>query len=153
LKHGALRFDRPAHRLVFDAKVLELPLTMADPAALRLASDQCEMELSALGYDGDLVTRVRGLVQRDTEGFRSVEEVASALSLSSRTLKRKLATQGTTFSSLLEEERKLRSLRLLDAGVPLQTIADRAGYSDVANFTRAFRRWTGATPGAYRRKR
>ena len=152
LKHGLLRFDMPQHRLVFDAKVLDLPLTMADPAALRLARDQCENELSALGYDGDLVTRVRGLVQRDVDGFRSVEEVASALSLSSRTLKRKLAAQGTSFSAVLEDERKSRALRLLAADTPLQTIADRLGYSDVANFTRAFRRWTGATPGAYRRK-
>jgi AraC-like DNA-binding protein len=153
LKHGALRFDMPAHRLVFDAHVLDLPITMADPAALRLARDQCEMELSALGYDGDLARRVRGLLQRDADGFRSVEEVASALSLSSRTLKRKLASQGTSFSALLEAERRSRALRLLEADTPLQTIADRVGYSDVANFTRAFRRWTGATPGAYRRKR
>ncbi|MDB4998658.1 MAG: Transcriptional regulator, AraC family protein [Myxococcaceae bacterium] len=152
LKHGLLRFDMPQHRLVFDAKVLDLPLTMADPAALRLARDQCEKELSALGYDGDLVTRVRGLVQRDADGFRSVEEVASALSLSSRTLKRKLEARGTSFSVVLEDERKGRALRLLATDVPLQTIADRLGYSDVANFTRAFRRWTGATPGAYRRK-
>ncbi len=151
-KKGLLRFDMPQHRLVFDAKVLDLPLTMADPAALRLARDQCEKELSALGYDGDLVTRVRGLVQRDAGGFRSVDEVASALSLSSRTLKRKLAAQGTSFSVVLEDERKSRAMRLLAADMPLQSIADRLGYSDVANFTRAFRRWTGATPGAYRRK-
>lgn len=152
LKNGLLRFGKPAHRIVFDAKFLELPLTMSDPAALRLARDQCERELRALDDEGGLVMRVRGLLKRDAEGFRSATEVAAALSLSSRTLKRKLALRDTSFSALLDDDRRDRALALLEGDVPLQRVADLLGYSDVANFTRAFRRWTGTSPGHYRRR-
>lgn len=96
--------------------------------------------------------RVRGLLKRDAEGFRSATEVAAALSLSSRTLKRKLALRDTSFSALLDDDRRDRALALLEGDVPLQRVADLLGYSDVANFTRAFRRWTGTSPGHYRRR-
>jgi AraC-like DNA-binding protein len=148
-------FDRPVHRLVFDAAVLDLPLMMADPAALRLASEQCERELDALSSitrDRDLVARVRALCARKDGGFRSLEEVADELHGSVRTLKRRLAAEGTAYTSLLEEERRDRALRLLrSADLSIDEVAERVGYSDVTNFTRAFRRWTGTTPAAYRK--
>jgi AraC-like DNA-binding protein len=72
--------------------------------------------------------------------------------VSPRTLKRKLADLGTGFSELLEEQQRERALMLLRSEqLSLEDVAARVGYSDVANFTRAFRRWTGLTPGAYRR--
>jgi AraC-like DNA-binding protein len=151
---GRLRFDQPAHQLVFDAAVLELPMKMADPAALRLAAEQCERELATLraGADERVLAQVERLVARAGGGFRSLDEVARALHLSPRTLKRRLAAEGASFSDVVEHERRERALLLLAApDLPLDAVAERLGYSDVANFTRAFRRWTGTTPGAYRR--
>ena len=55
----SLTFDRPAHRLVFDAKLLATPFQLADAAAKRLASEQCEKDLTALGFSGRLSARVR----------------------------------------------------------------------------------------------
>jgi len=57
-----------------------------------------------------------------------------------------------SYSALIEEERRTRALVLLrSSGIPTKEIAERLGYSNVANFLRAFRRWTGQTPAAFRR--
>ncbi|APR87787.1 Transcriptional regulator, AraC family protein [Minicystis rosea] len=147
-----MRFGAPEHRIVFDAKELDLPLIQADPIALRLAREQCERELSALGGGGQVATRVRALLPRAEGGFLSIDETAARLGMSPRTLKRRLADEGLTFSELLEEQRRERALLLLQSpDRSIEEVADGVGYSDVANFTRAFRRWTGSTPTAYRR--
>jgi AraC-like DNA-binding protein len=150
---ASLRFGQPAHRLIFPASVLDLPIVMADPAALRLAREQCERELDALGHEGSITMQVRSLLSVHGGGFRSLDEVAALLSMSPRSLKRRLAEQSAEFSALLDQERRDRALLLLASDLPLESLAERLGYSDVANFSRAFRRWTGTTPGAFRRSR
>jgi AraC-like DNA-binding protein len=148
----AVRFAQPANRLLFDATDLDQPLTMADPASLRLASEHCERELGLLGQDGPIVARARRLVVKDGGVARSVEEVAGLLHLSPRTLQRRLAGEGVTHGSLVDDELRDRAMQLLQSSdLPLEQVAARLGYSDVSNFTRAFRRWTGATPAQYRR--
>jgi AraC-like DNA-binding protein len=147
-----VRFGQPANRLVFDASVLDLPLTMADPAAMRLARDQCERELDALGLGGNVAGRVRGLIAKKEGGFRSLEEIAAEMHVSARTMKRKLAMEGLAYSELLEEQQRDRALLLLRTpSIAIDEVAARVGYSDAANFSRAFRRWTGMTPAAFRR--
>ncbi|MCC6994067.1 MAG: AraC family transcriptional regulator [Deltaproteobacteria bacterium] len=163
---GVVRFGQPVHQLVFDAAVLDLPLNMADPAAQRLAREQCERELLALGAGAGITAAVRRALADPgggggtagaggtggAGGFRGLDEVARALAMSPRTLKRRLSEAGASFSELLDEQRRDRALLLLrDGALTLDAIAERLGYSDVANFTRAFRRWTGKTPGALRR--
>jgi AraC-like DNA-binding protein len=148
---GVLRFSQPANRLVFDAEVLELPLITADPVAMQLARAQCERELAMLVEGGSFVARVRGAVG---DGFRGLEEVAKRLRISTRTLKRRLAEHGTTFSQVVEELRHQRALVLLEnQELSVAEVAERLGYTEVPNFGRAFRRWTGMTPVAFRRGR
>jgi AraC-like DNA-binding protein len=146
------RFSQPVNQLVFDAHVLDLPLSMADRGSQQLAVEQCERSLEALGLDGDVLDRTRRLALKDQGGSRSLDEVATALHLSPRTLKRKLASCGVTYSDLLDEQRLESALLLLQRdGASIEAIAERLGYSDIANFGRAFRRWTGISPAAYRR--
>jgi AraC-like DNA-binding protein len=153
---GPVRFGQQSNRLIFATEVLDLPLVMADPVAAQLARAQCEKELDALGDDGQAAGRVRALLQREREeggGFRSVTEVAKLLHVSERTLKRQLAASGTTFSDVLDELRSEEAMRLVgNRALTLEDVAERLGYSDVANFTRAFRRWTGTTPGTFRKR-
>ncbi|HEX8953322.1 MAG TPA: helix-turn-helix transcriptional regulator, partial [Polyangia bacterium] len=153
LAPGTMRFGRRQHRLVFDADTLELPFATADPAALVLTREQCERELDALGFAGPFRERVAALALRGGGGARSVEEVAAQLRVSSRTLKRRLAELGTSYSAILDRERKRRALALLrTTTLTMDEVAERLGYSDVANFGRAFRRWTGSSPAATRRR-
>jgi AraC-like DNA-binding protein len=147
---GLIKFDRPANRLIFAAKLLDTPLKTADPIATQLARAQCERELAAI-VDAGFPGRVRAAIARRAEGVPSLAEVARELHVSTRTLKRKLADRGTTFSAILDDVRRQRALLLLDnRELSIGEIAGKLGYSEVPNFTRAFRKWTGTTPGAYR---
>jgi AraC-like DNA-binding protein len=147
-----VRFEQPANRLVFDAALLDLPLVSADRAALRLAREHCEVELDASIADSGLLPRVRAILARASEAAASVAEVAAAMGMSPRTLKRRLAAHGVSFSALLADARRDSALRLLSASaLSVDAIAQRLGYSTAPNFIRAFRRWTGRTPSAYRR--
>lgn len=145
-------FEQPSNRLVFDSAYLELPLVMADPTASRMALEQCERELAALGEHAQLAGRVRRLVEESERGVPSLENVAERLHVSTRTLKRQLAQQGTSFSEILDDIREQKALLLLARNsLSVEQVADRLGYSDVANFTRAFKRWTGLTPSGWRK--
>jgi AraC-like DNA-binding protein len=146
------RFGQPVSQVVFDSAILAMPLVQADRAALRLARDECERALDALGYDGDFVERVRRAIRTGGAGFRSFEGVADNLAISSRTLRRMLTAQGLSFSELLDRERRDKATFLLQTSrVSLDEVAERLGYSTLSNFVRAFHRWTGLTPAAYRR--
>jgi AraC-like DNA-binding protein len=147
-----VRFGQATNRLLFRASVLNLPYTMGDPVALRLAKEQCERELNSLGLDGRVVGRVQRLMSKSEGGFRSLEEVAGEMHLSPRTLKRRLASEGLSYSTLLEQERHERALLLLRSpDLSIAQVVSRLGYANAANFARAFRRWSGRTPAEYRR--
>ncbi|MBX3250118.1 MAG: AraC family transcriptional regulator [Myxococcales bacterium] len=148
-----VRFGRPSTRLLFRRAHLETPLVTGDPAASRLTLEQCERELEALGLGAHLSQRVQALLPAPDGGVRTLDEVARAVHVSPRTLKRRLADEGTSFSALVDAHRHRRALDLLAGSLSLDEIASRLGYSDLANFSRAFRRWTGASPGAWRRAR
>lgn len=147
-----VRFGAPENRIVFPRSTLDVPLVLADPAAFRLATDQCEKALSAIRDASRVTAKVRSLLGRRGGLMRSLDDVAKQLHVSSRTLKRHLAAEGTTFKSVHDDARRDEALRLVRTDLGLELVADRLGYSDLANFTRAFRRWTGMTPGAYRRR-
>src|SRR5262249_2657096 len=138
-----LRFDQPISQIVLLESDLELPLLTPDRAALRLALEPCDRTLQTFGVSAGTEQRpLNGVLQHD--GRLSFDEAASALGVSPRTLKRRLAETGVTFSSLLEKARRERALLLLRSpDLSLDDIAERLGYSTVSNLVRAFRRWTG----------
>jgi AraC-like DNA-binding protein len=148
------RFGQLANRIVLDASVLDSPIVTADPMSLKLARTLCERALDELGFDTGLVERVRRTLARGEGGFRSLEDVADEIHLSQRTLKRRLAAQGVSFSTLVERERQEQALALLRSSrFSIEEVAERLDYSNASTFVRAFRRWTGTTPAAYRRRR
>jgi AraC-like DNA-binding protein len=150
---ASLRFGQPQHRMIFDAKILAIALGERDPVAEQLAREQCERELAELGA-ADPLAQVRALLPTDASGFRTLEQVAERMHVSARTLKRRLAEHGASFSALLDEARRDRATLMLRGGeLGIDEIGTRLGYSDPANFARAFRRWTGVSPAAYRRRR
>jgi AraC-like DNA-binding protein len=152
LGDNVVAFEQPVDRVIFDAAYLELPLVMADATASRIALEQCERELAALGEHAQLAGRVRRFIDEFDKGVPSLEDVASRLHVSTRTLKRQLAQQGTSFSVILDDIREQKALLLLARkDLSVEQVADRLGYSDVANFTRAFKRWTGQTPSGWRK--
>ncbi len=147
-----IRFGCPTTRALMKAEVLDWPLVTADPVALRLARDQCTRELAALSSVGQVVRAVRRALSKGDGRLRSALEVANAVHMSPRTLRRKLQLEGSSLAQLLDEERRDKALllvRLEDAS--MAQIAERLGYRNAQNFERAFQRWTGRSPAAYRR--
>ena len=82
----------------------------------------------------------------------SASALSRQLRLGTRTLRRRLEEHGTSYLAVLERVRRDVALAALrDPNVPLSEVARRAGFADQAAFSRAFRRWHGVAPGAYRR--
>lgn len=145
-------FDRPSTQLRFDSRSLDFPYCMPDPLAHRLAGEQCQAELDVLTLSSGLAARVRGLIVRSEGGCRGLDEVATALNRSGRTLKRQLGGLGVSFSVLRDEALREKALLLLRSPrLSLAEISASLGYSNVTNFERAFLRWTSMTPAASRR--
>ena len=147
------RFAMEANQLRFPAAYLDLPIETANPSTAKLVTDSCNRELGMLSYTEDFLARVRALLVPDDGGYPDLETVAARLFVSDRTLKRRLVKSGFTFRRLLDEARCRDSIRLLrDPTLSVEAVSQRIGYADPANFTRAFRKWTGTSPGAFRER-
>lgn len=147
-----LKFDQPHILSSFDKQYLGLTMVNADPIASQIAINQCESALSALGERRRLSMRVRDILTNSEQHYLSIEQVADRLHMSDRTLKRQLAAEGTSFSTLVDEVRYRHATSLLSrTDYTLEQIADELGYSDVANFSRAFKRWSGRSPSNWRK--
>ncbi|GLQ98047.1 AraC family transcriptional regulator [Dyella mobilis] len=147
----ATRFGTGLCQIRFPVAYLDLPLANANASTCRHIRTQCERERARLRRSDDLVIRIVDLLQRRDTGYPGIEETAGLLCMSSRTLKRKLHRLGLNFRNLVDDARKDAVLRdVLNPGLRFDEIAVRTGYSDPANLTRAFRRWTGESPSQYR---
>ncbi|MBZ2190504.1 AraC family transcriptional regulator [Alcanivorax sp. JB21] len=144
-------FDCAYHQMRFPAHRLERRLRFADPRLARMAAAQCEQELANIKAPPRLLGQVRRIVLSRAGRFPGVDEVASDLHMSSRTLKRKLQQLGTSYQKVLDDLRKgLAVEHLTQTSATVDDIALFLGYSDASNFARAFRRWTGRSPTDYR---
>ena len=84
-------------------------------------------------------------------GYPKLERVAGEVGITRRTLQRRLATAGTSYSNLVNEARYQLAAELLeDRSVPISSIAKAVGFANHSGFSRAFHRWTGMTPRQYR---
>jgi AraC-like DNA-binding protein len=148
---GPARFERPLNRISFAPSILGESLQMADAVAARQALIECERELGSLLETSSLLASVRRQLGGRDRGYPSLTELARERHVSPRTMKRRLAEQGTSYQRLLDEIRRDRSLKLLEIeSLTIEQIAEQLGYSDAANFNRAFRRWLDVSPSVWR---
>lgn len=151
-----VRYGMPVNALRLPRRFLDRRPVLADPHASRQAIELCERELVlAADHEADIMARVRAqLVAGRTGGYPQLDEVAVRMHMSPRTLKRRLQQVGSSFLLLLEEARRRDAHELLvQTDLPVQAVAERLGYLNPANFSRAFSRWTGESPAAYRARR
>lgn len=127
------------------------PLPTFDAHLVRMLDDQCRQQLQRRQVTG-LAGQVRQQLLGPLGLIASLDEIADTLAMSPRSLRRKLEQEGTSFRTLLDEERRQISLQLLSGSeMKLDELAIHLGYTDTASFTRAFRRWMGCSPGEYRK--
>jgi AraC-like DNA-binding protein len=130
---------------------LDRPLLAANAALLREAVEGCQRELSRRHRGQGMAARVRQILLEGRHGMPGLDAVAAALHLTPRTLHRRLVAEGSAFRELQDELRHQLALEHLRAGrLTLQEIAFVLGYTDLANFRRAFKRWEGAAPSEFR---
>jgi AraC-like DNA-binding protein len=86
-----------------------------------------------------------------SKGQFTLDQAAIAMEMSARTLQRRLAEQGLSYSGLVDEVRFFQARELILHQKKLMDVAIQLGYSDAGSFTRAFERWTGMTPMQYRK--
>ncbi|MEV6110253.1 AraC family transcriptional regulator [Streptomyces sp. NPDC051940] len=152
------RFDAPRTAVAFAAHWLAAPVIRDEAALEELLSRAPADLLSRRSYGTTVGEQVRHTLAGSlTTGRRrparlpGLTEVAARLALSPATLRRRLRAEGTSFQELKDAVRRDAALTSLAAGgEPIALLASRLGYSEDTAFHRAFRRWTGTTPGAYR---
>lgn len=146
-----LNFGRPQSAFWFDATRLQDPVRR-DETALRAFLADAQANVIVPRRDDVVSARVRSHLQQTQPAWPDLAATAEALHMSTSTLQRRLASEGTSFQSLKDELRRdMAIVRLNTSTVPLATLADELGFADSTAFQRAFKCWTGSAPGAYRR--
>lgn len=155
LFRAPVRFGAALDRLCFSAEEWDSPTESADAALARLMEEHARilarrLPQAVVGFRAEVQ---KTIASAPAEGG-SAPEVARALHVSVRTLQRKLVATGTTFREVSDTVRgQLAEGYLTDPRVSIAEVAFLLGFSDQSSFNRAFRRWTGETPGRWRRMR
>ena len=151
---GPITFDAPFIRHQVHVSELDVRSPVADAHLQRLAEVQLERQLAdvvARMEVPDLVTRVRTLLAARLHEGASIDQIARSLHYSVRTLRRRLDQRGLSFQGLVEEVRFAHAVEYLTkTEEAIERVSERLGYGDPSNFRRAFRRWAGFSPAAYR---
>lgn len=144
-------FDQPCIELSFSLQSLRLPIARYDALALRHSLRSCQSIMDTLESPASLVQQIKAALYQRPMKPPTLEELAREQGCSSRTLRRELAKHGVKFQSLRYEVIcNLATEMLIQTELTIDEIAYRLGYSDSANFRRAFRNWTKLAPSDLR---
>jgi len=139
--------------LAFSVAELDRPL-VRDRGADRAAAEAACLGLADQHRDLPSTTAdVRVLVAQRVRDGAPMGQVAAALGMTERTLRRRLAAEGTGYREVVDEVRSGLAARLLAVGLPVADVASRLGYAEPAALTHAHRRWTGEVPSRRRPRR
>ncbi len=146
-----VEFASNQNSLLFRKNDLEKTLPTGNIQVARACDRIVDEYLTSL-EGTQIMVKARGkLVERLPSGEFSEQGIAKALNVSVRSLQRKLKEEGTTFKTLVDETRRDLALQYIkDSTVSINEMAYLLGYSEHANFSRAFKRWTGVAPSAAR---
>lgn len=150
---GEPLFDASANEIRFAPKVLGVSVPDADRSRLPVVEQRLREVLRDEPEDEPWLAELRvQIAGRLCDGHPSLVDLAPRVGMSARTLQRRLAERNIVYRDLVQEARRRLALRYLERGdTDLTEIAFLLGYSELSAFAHAFRRWTGRSPGAYRR--
>ncbi|WP_255375942.1 AraC family transcriptional regulator [Saccharomonospora sp. CUA-673] len=139
-------------RITFPHAVLDHPMPQANEHNLALCERQCREVLEARRRATATATLVRRVLTEQGPAL-GMAEVAATLSMTVRTLRRRLADEGVGFRSLVDRVRRERADQLLAGeAMTVEQVAQRLGYSEASSFIHAFTRWHGMSPREFRRR-
>lgn len=146
-----LQFNEPRSYIAFEERFLDFELPQRNPYLHQALSRQVEALLARLRQRRSLAAKVRYMVtSRLSKGDFDAEAIASDLAMSRHTLYRHLKSEDMSFHDIVESARREKALQYLKKGkYSLSEIAFLLGFSELSAFSRAFKRWTGQSPGQY----
>ena len=153
-----LSYEHDAVRIYFPSSYRQLPLMGADPALKQALEVQARKRLQDLrgeqvDADPQLAEIRRRIAEELAYGVPTLEQIADDMQLAVRTLQRQLDSRSSSFSQLLEQVRMdLARQAMAQAELSLVDVALMLGFAEQSSFARAFKRWFGTTPGAWRKQ-
>lgn len=151
---GPAIFDAAETALRFDARYLDLPLRRDEAAMNQMLARALAIQVRPYRRDRLLMQRVRQVLLAQPQQAHNAQDLAATLNTSARTLHRQLRDEGTTLQALKDSVRRELAMALLQrSSRPVKQVAEASGFQNEKSFIRAFRGWTGFTPGEWREHR
>lgn len=146
-----IEYDKTQNAIFFAKDVMTSPLPTGN-AELALANDRVIADYLARFDRKNISVQVRAkLIEQLASGHATQQTVAEALNMSLRNLQRTLKNEGTSYKELLDDvRRQLAAQYMQQPGISINEVTYLLGFSEPANFSRAFKRWTGLSPSEYR---
>jgi AraC-like DNA-binding protein len=150
--HCPCYFNKPKNLIYIDKSILHKPISFANEVIHKLCEEQCSKLIREITGAQGLAERVRDFLYRNPGKFPTIDGMAHEMGTNTRSLRRQLQLEGITYQNILDETRKSLAIDWLqNTNLTPKEISFMLGFSDVGNFRRAFRSWTGSRVSAYQR--
>ncbi len=144
-------FDQPVTEICYPKTILDMPICGYDPDINKSILGLCERLTMKLQGHISISEEVCALIKERIGFFPDIERVAEKMDISSRTLRRLLANQNTSYQKLLDQcRREIAEDCLLRTKMTIAEVAKLCGFSEPQSFSKAFKKWSGKTPGEFR---
>ena len=153
LFQAPVRFNQAQNALHIAAQHLDVPIVQTEESLAGFLKTAPYQLLVMVDNDNSLASQVRAIIGRDFSlEMPSAESVADSLNMSVTTLRRRLQKEDTSYQKIKDECRREAATNYLSYGeLSNNEIAELMGFDDSSAFFRSFKKWTGMTPGDYRR--
>lgn len=150
-----IEFNAQDSYLEFNADMLKQPIRQDERSLIRFLQSSPADLLAKPTKDESHSGKIRNLIGREIDGeLPSFEDIAKQLYMTPQTLRRRLKTEGTSYQELKDNIRRdIAIYHLSQPSLNINDIANKVGFTEPSTFHRAFKKWTGVTPLAYRQQK
>lgn len=139
-----VHYNQPRNLIKLDRSRLDDKIQLADEDTYQLCEQQCKELVQARDAGESLADKVKRTLLRMPGQFPAMDQIASSLHMSTRTLRRQLAAEDVSYQKIVDKTRKDLALQYLEhTRLTAKEISYLLGYTHVSNFRKAFKNWTG----------
>ncbi len=144
-------FGSESNSITYPSYIMDYRIPTYNPTLLTILQEFAQKTIRENENKKDIVSRVKTLIIKVSNGIPKEEDIANSLNMAKRTLQKKLKEENTSFIKILDDIQKELALAYLNSNtISNKEISWMLGYNDISNFYRAFKRWTGTTPNEYK---